>query len=109
MDGGDDAVARRPNRQLHLHGFERNEKIALRYSIARLHSNADDGRGHRRRQRVLVACTARAGAAPDDVELEDFTGDADPDRIALDGGAASQILAGRVPNDIALTLAAGDL
>src|SRR5262245_42806330 len=47
VDRRDDAVARRANRQLHLHGFEREEDIAARDWSAGCDEKAHDGGWHR--------------------------------------------------------------
>ena len=83
VDGADDAVARRADGQLHLHGLEHDERVAGLARGRRVAPHPHDGRGHRRRECVLIAGGRRdAAGRPVDLELEDVAVDADPDDVA---------------------------
>ena len=57
-------VARRLDRQLHLHRFEHDQHIALRHLLTRLDVHRGDGRRHRRGQRHRRRPTASRRCPP---------------------------------------------
>jgi hypothetical protein len=64
----DSTVARRPDRQLHFHGFEHDEQIALSDHLPFADVDRRDRCRHRRRERHLIvvrALFAAVGAAAD--------------------------------------------
>src|SRR5713101_1467455 len=77
----------RANGQLHLHGFEHDERVAELDAITRTNLNAHDGRRHRRTERILIAIgRARARRMPVQPELNRIAVNPNPDDVARSNG-----------------------